>query len=73
MKPRNVVELDEAWNHEHGGSPQEARDDKDGDTEMNPEQSQDAAIANRKKAPMRRRRPNLGALVSTDPMDVHGR
>lgn len=72
-KPRNVVELDEAWNHEHGLSPQDARDDKDGDTEMNPEQSQDAAIANRKKAPMRRRRPNLGALVSTDPMDVHGR
>lgn len=73
MKPKNVVELDEAWNHEHGMSPQEARDDKEGDTEMNPEQSQDAAIANRKKAPMRRRRPNLGALVPTDPMDVHGR
>jgi casein kinase II subunit beta len=73
MKPKNVMELDEAWNHEHGLSPQEIRDDKDGDTEMNAEQTQDAVIANRKKAPMRRRRQNLGALVSTDPMDVHGR
>jgi hypothetical protein len=35
MKPKNVMELDEAWNHEHGLSPQEIRDDKDGDTEMN--------------------------------------
>lgn len=76
MKPKNVIELDEAWNHEQQQqqqSPQEGRGDKDGDTEMNPGQSQDAAIANRKKAPMRRRRPNLGASVPTDPMDVHGR
>ncbi|KAJ6063839.1 hypothetical protein N7499_012519 [Penicillium canescens] len=73
MKPKNVIELDEAWNNEQELMLLQAKDDKDGDTVMKPEQVQDAAIANRKKAPMRRRRQNLDQAAPTDPMDVQGR
>jgi casein kinase II subunit beta len=74
-KPKNVIELDEAWNNEQELLllQAQAKDDKDGDTVMKPEQVQDAAIANRKKAPMRRRRQGLDQSASADPMDVHGR
>ncbi|KAJ5095206.1 Casein kinase II subunit beta-1 [Penicillium argentinense] len=62
MKPKNMYELDETTIHENmqansdGKKGKSDAADKDGDTEMNPEQSQDIVIANRKKAPMRRRR-----------------
>ncbi|KAJ5610183.1 hypothetical protein N7510_006902 [Penicillium lagena] len=73
MKPRDIRELDEYTRREeltaiHEKRAQDARDraaaaaaaDKDGDTEMNADQSQDAQIAGRKKAPMRRRRKAAG-------------
>ncbi|KAJ5113532.1 hypothetical protein N7456_002066 [Penicillium angulare] len=67
LKPKNIYELDEAGQHEQllalqeGGNANTRTEksrsaDKDGDTEMNSKQTQDASIANRKKAPMRRRR-----------------
>ncbi|KAJ5745509.1 Casein kinase II subunit beta-1 [Penicillium odoratum] len=60
MKPRNIYELDEALQHEENAAypdqkPGQSRQ-KDGDVEMKAGQSQEASIANRKKAPMRRRR-----------------
>ena len=76
MKPRNLYELDEVTVHEqmanfheqnNRGEPRDG--DKDGDTEMNAAQSQDPSIANRKKAPMRRRRA-LGEGAPSDQMSV---
>lgn len=67
MKPRDINQLDELWYHEEMVAEHQqevvqetAPADQDGDTEMKVVQSQEAAIANRKKAPMRRRRKNLG-------------
>ncbi|KAJ5714985.1 Casein kinase II subunit beta-1 [Penicillium malachiteum] len=77
MKPRNINELDEATTHERLANMNEAKGqgsesrgaDKDGDTQMNAAQSQEALIANRKKAPMRRRRV-LGESAPSDQMSV---
>lgn len=59
MKPLDIRELDELSRYEalHGGADNA---DNDGDTEMGsaPGSAQSAAIAKRKKAPMRRRRYN---------------
>ncbi|KAJ5179685.1 Casein kinase II subunit beta-1 [Penicillium capsulatum] len=62
-RPWNMFELDETVQHERALAVAEQRaqrdeNDKDGDTEMNAGQSQETTIANRKKAPMRRRRRN---------------
>jgi casein kinase II subunit beta len=80
MKPRDIYEVDEARNYELNAADreEEAREhearereaDNDGDTEMNAEQSQEAAIANRKKAPMRRRRQGPSQTAPSDQMSV---
>ncbi|KAJ5238642.1 Casein kinase II subunit beta-1 [Penicillium chermesinum] len=70
MKPRNIYELDEAAQHERV-TPSEPDADKDGDTEMDPNQAQDAVIANRKKAPMRRRRQQ-GEAAPSDQISTRG-
>lgn len=76
MKPRNMWELDEAASHEHlaayRAEKEPRKGDRDGDTEMNAEASQEAAIANRKKAPMRRRRQEVADPVPLDRMSVQG-
>ena len=58
MKPTDMYELDETMIHENESQQKDGKTagDRDGDTEMKPEQSQEVLIANRKKAPMRRRR-----------------
>ncbi|KAJ5655584.1 Casein kinase II subunit beta-1 [Penicillium longicatenatum] len=77
MKPRDIYELDEVMQHEEMGSFPEpksgsgqSRGDKDGDMDMKNGQSQEASIANRKKAPMRRRR--VGDATPSDRMSVQG-
>ena len=67
LRPTQIGYLDETGNHERlaynneqlARRERELREaDKDGDTEMKADPSQDSTIANRKKAPMRRRRRN---------------
>ena len=80
MKPRDIYEVDEVRNYELSAvdREEEAREnearereaDNDGDTEMNAELSQEAAIANRKKAPMRRRRQVPSQTAPSDQMSV---
>lgn len=77
MKPRDMYELDETDIHEKMAARQgpgefQPPGDKDGDMEMNPEQTQEMAIANRKKAPMRRRRREAGDPTPSDRMSVQG-
>lgn len=77
MKPRNMWELDEASSHEHllafRAEQEGHQGDRDGDTVMNAEASQEAAIANRKKAPMRRRRQQeVVDPTPSDRMSVQG-
>ncbi|KAJ5081452.1 hypothetical protein NUU61_009716 [Penicillium alfredii] len=74
MKPKDIMELDELWRHENFASQenQGRGADRDGDTEMNAAKSQEVAIANRKKAPMRRRRRNLGEPPHSDQMSIQG-
>ncbi|KAJ5683229.1 Casein kinase II subunit beta-1 [Penicillium macrosclerotiorum] len=80
MRPRNLYDLDETLNHdqmmayrdrlrEHEAREREA--DKDGDADMTAQRSQEAAIANRKKAPMRRRR-RVDEPAPSDQMSVQG-
>jgi casein kinase II subunit beta len=78
MKPRDMYELDETDIHEKmaaragpGELAAQQQGDRDGDMEMNPAQIQEAAIANRKKAPMRRRRREADPTPS-DRMSVQG-
>jgi casein kinase II subunit beta len=79
MKPRDMYELDETDIHEKmaaragpGEVAAQQQGDKDGDMEMNPEQAQEMAIANRKKAPMRRRRREAVDPTPSDRMSVQG-
>lgn len=79
MKPRNMWELDESSMREQLAAAaafhariDALRGDRDGDTEMNAEASQEAAIANRPKAPMRRRRQEMADATPSDRMSVQG-
>lgn len=69
MKPLDIRELDEMARYEAIHEPED-RADCDGDTEMStvPATPQQAAVAGRKKAPMRKRRAGL----QTDQMNING-
>jgi casein kinase II subunit beta len=74
-KPTDMYDLDETTIYEKTFNPNTVnaeKGDRDGDTEMKPEQSQDVLIANRKKAPMRRRRQQNDQQPASDKMSVQG-